>query len=83
MSKNNSKGLAALRQKLKKYVRTLETEIASYREVSMTVQIDVMFFYWDYCIYILKSQSDGSMRQILLLFMFIWFCFFLLYRIDC
>lgn len=32
MSKNNSKGLAALRQKLKKYVRTLETEIASYRE---------------------------------------------------
>lgn len=32
MSKNNSKGLAALRQKVKKYNRNFETDITSYKE---------------------------------------------------
>lgn len=33
MSKNNSKGLAALRQKVKKYNKNFETDITSYKEV--------------------------------------------------
>jgi len=32
MSKNNAKGLTTLRQKLRKYIRDFETEIAGYRE---------------------------------------------------
>lgn len=33
MSKNNAKGLTTLRQKLKKYNRDFESDVASYREV--------------------------------------------------
>ena len=33
ISKNNAKGLTTLRQKLRKYCRDFETEMAKYREV--------------------------------------------------
>lgn len=34
MNKNNAKALSTLRQKIRKYNRDFETEIATYKEVS-------------------------------------------------
>lgn len=34
MNKNNAKALSTLRQKIRKYNRDFETEIAAYKEVS-------------------------------------------------
>ena len=34
MSKNNSKGLSTLRQKLRKYIKDFESDLAAYREVT-------------------------------------------------
>lgn len=35
MNKNNAKALSTLRQKIRKYNRDYETEIAAYKEVNM------------------------------------------------
>lgn len=43
MSKNNAKGLTTLRQKLKKYNRDFESDIATYREVMIILCVNFDF----------------------------------------
>lgn len=42
MSKNNAKGLTTLRQKLKKYNRDFESDIATYREVMINLYASIL-----------------------------------------
>lgn len=44
MSKNNAKGLTTLRQKLKKYNRDFESDIATYREVTINLYASILTF---------------------------------------